>query len=307
MYRDVEPLTKPIIPAFPLDDSLYCLEPEEIAFFKRQTNIQDEVALKTHIIGVQKEAYKVAPYPCIRGFHFLHPNISKLPNYDHILKRGSEGAILLDIGSCLGIDVRKAAEDGFPAHNIIASDIKEAFSELGCKLFKSSSEPSYFIPGDVFDPAFLSITQPASSVPEDAMPDIQTLRSLNDLRGRVGVIHASKLFQLFEEKKQLELARALGGLLSCEPGSIICGSVTIASEKGIFRQTVLGVDITYFCHSPETWTALWDGVVFAKGQVKVETSTLSLDCGRHCFLYFILEPSDHLWPPSPAPSVMIQH
>ncbi|KAG1733630.1 uncharacterized protein EDB91DRAFT_1148518 [Suillus paluster] len=283
MCRDVEPLVKPVNPPFPLDDSLYCLEAEEISFFKRQTNIQDEQALKTHIIDVQKAAYKVAPYACIRGFDFVHPNISKLHNYDHILKRGSKGAILLDIGSCLGVDARKAIEDGFPAHNIISSDIKESFCELGCKLFKSSSEPSCFIPGDIFDPAFLSIARPTSSVPEDTMLDIQTVRSLNDLRGRVGVVHISKVFHLFDEEKQLELARALGGLLSCEPGSIICGNHVIGSEKGIVHLTLLGVDITYFCHSLETWTMLWDGVVFEKGQVKVETSTSSIDTGGIAF------------------------
>lgn len=71
------------------------------------------------------------------------------------------------------------------------------------------------MPGDVFDPAFLSISRSVGSVPEVTMLDIQTLRSLNDLHGRVGVIHASKLFHLFDEEKQLELACALGGLLSC--------------------------------------------------------------------------------------------
>ncbi|KAG2367030.1 hypothetical protein BDR07DRAFT_1449047 [Suillus spraguei] len=190
---------------------------EEIAFFTRQMGIQDEVALKTHIINV-------APYACIRGFDFLHPSMSKLHIYDHILDRGSEGAILLDIDSCLGADVMKAIEDGFPDHNIIASDIKE----------------------------------------EGAMPDIQTLRSPNDLHGRVGVIHASKPFHLFDEEKQLEIARALGGLLSCESGSTICGTHTIALEKGIVRHTVLGLDISYFCHSRETWIDLWNGVVFEK-------------------------------------------
>ncbi|KAG2037674.1 hypothetical protein BDR03DRAFT_368189 [Suillus americanus] len=101
--------------------------------------------------------------------------MSKLHIYDRVLKR--EGAILLDVGSCLGADVRKAVEDGFPAHNIIASDIKEDWFlqnlELGCKLFKLSSESILFIPGDIFDPAFLLISRPASSVPEGAMPDIQ--------------------------------------------------------------------------------------------------------------------------------------
>lgn len=158
-----------------------------------------------------------------------------------------------------------------------------AFSELGCKLFKSSFEPILFIPGDIFDPAFLSISQPARFVPESAIPDFQTLRSLNDLRGHVGIIHASKLFHLFDEQKQLELARALGGLLSCEPGSTICGTHSIALEKGIVHHTVLGIDISCFCHSRETWMSLWDGIVFKKGEVKVETTTSTVDVGGVTF------------------------
>jgi len=65
--------------------------------------------------------------------------------YEHILKLGRErpNAILLDIGCCcaskycgsiffgdnkirlVGVDSRKAASDGFPAENIISSDIND--------------------------------------------------------------------------------------------------------------------------------------------------------------------------------------
>ncbi|CCM02021.1 uncharacterized protein FIBRA_04097 [Fibroporia radiculosa] len=53
-----------------LDESLYLLKEDEAAFFKSQTGIQDDEALKQHIISVQTEAYKVYPYPCIRMFAF---------------------------------------------------------------------------------------------------------------------------------------------------------------------------------------------------------------------------------------------
>jgi hypothetical protein len=61
--------------------------------------------------------------------------------YEHILKLGRErpGAVLLDIGCCcaskyhvvalilnsfsVSVDARRAAADGFPMENIIASDI----------------------------------------------------------------------------------------------------------------------------------------------------------------------------------------
>jgi len=42
-----------------LDERFYDLTDEECAFFKQQTGIQDDDELKTHILQVQAEAYKV--------------------------------------------------------------------------------------------------------------------------------------------------------------------------------------------------------------------------------------------------------
>ena len=42
-----------------LDERFYDLTDEERAFFKQQTGIQDDDELKTHILQVQAEAYKV--------------------------------------------------------------------------------------------------------------------------------------------------------------------------------------------------------------------------------------------------------
>lgn len=58
---------------------------------------------------------------------------------------------------------------------------------------------------------------------------------------------------------------------------MIIGSHAGAPEKGFKTEAVGGDaggktgDLTMFCHSPESWTALWDGEVFEKGTVKVET------------------------------------
>lgn len=38
-------------------------------------------------------------------------------------------------------------------------------------------------------------------------------------------------------------------------------------------QSVLGGN-PMFCHSPESWTELWDGEVFPKGTVEVKTTLL---------------------------------
>lgn len=44
----------------PLDDKLYRLDADEIAFYKVRTGIHDEAALKEHVVQVQHEAYQVS-------------------------------------------------------------------------------------------------------------------------------------------------------------------------------------------------------------------------------------------------------
>ncbi|KAG1750825.1 hypothetical protein EDB19DRAFT_1904218 [Suillus lakei] len=261
-----------------LDASLYSLSSEEVAFFKAQIGIDDDADLERHILEVQANAYKFAPYPWIRGFTFIRHNISSYPVYEHILKLGRErpDAVLLDIGCCFGVDARKAAADGFPAKNIIASDIHNEFLQLSHELFKTTpaSYPACLLPGDVFDPAFLSIAESSDNVSPAPAVDLSSLNSLNPLHGRISAINATRLFHLFNEEKQLHLARALAGLLSARPGSVICGHHVGNLEKGIIITNRGGSERLAFSHSPETWSSLWDGEVFEKGSVKVETELL---------------------------------
>ncbi|KAI0735566.1 hypothetical protein C8Q76DRAFT_765975 [Earliella scabrosa] len=258
----------------PLDESLYALDGQALEFMKTQTGIEDAEELKKHIINVQTEAYAIHPYPCIRRFGFLQFKLSRLPVYRQLLSLGKErkGAILLDIGCCFGNDIRKAVADGFPMEGAIGSDLHGEYWELGHKLFKSTPEtfPVPFVAGDVFDPAHLETVPPFYAPPETPVPQLTTLTSLNPLRGHVSAIHASLFFHLFDEEKQLQLARALAGLLSPEPGSMIVGAHGGRPEKG-FRVEALRPKSDggqMFCHCPESWVELWDGQVFKKGTVK---------------------------------------
>lgn len=135
------------------------------------------------------------------------------------------------------------------------------------------------MPGDAFDPKHLEVVPPctAADAASGPAPDLHSLTSLNPLRGRVSAIHASSFFHLFGEEKQLYLARALAGLLSPEPGSMIFGLHIGAAEKGF---TLLGGDHRMFCHSPETWVQMWDGVVFEKGVVIVQTKLVEVERKR---------------------------
>ena len=124
MNVDVETETR--FRALHTDDTLLKLNPEEEAFFKLETGIQDTEELRKHIIKVQEDAYKVSrcsradqiesalgaitsvfrvqiyPYFCIRGFRFTKLKIAGMPVYPRVLELGKNrpDAIFLDIGCC---------------------------------------------------------------------------------------------------------------------------------------------------------------------------------------------------------------
>ncbi|KAG2142471.1 hypothetical protein DEU56DRAFT_911155 [Suillus clintonianus] len=259
----------------PLDESLYYLRPQDAAFYKTLTGIEDDAALKKHILDVQAKAYKVAPYGCICLLAFTRRRLAELPAYQQVVRIGREckNPIFLDIGCCFGNVIREAVLDGFPASQAIGSDLHGELWDLGHELFKSSPDtfPAHFVGGDAFDPETLTVATPASTqIAEVPTPDLNNLTSLNPLRGCVSAIHATAFFHLFKEDQQLYMACAFAGLLSPEPGSVILGTHIGAQEKGSVKTVFNGVEVDMFAHGPESWIAMWDGEVFEKGMVKVE-------------------------------------
>jgi len=123
----------------------------------------------------------------------------------------------------------------------------------------------------------LSVVPPARGPRQEPLPDLSTLTSLNPLHGHCSVINAGAFFHLFDEEKQLHLARALAGLLSTEPGSIICGVQGGKKEKGTFTQLIDGAQYDLFAHSAKSWEEMWDGMVFEKGEVQVRAEWEEMD------------------------------
>ena len=118
------------------------------------------------------------------------------------------------------------------------------------------------------DPEHLSIVAPftADSPPVTTAPDLRNLTSLNPLRGHVSAIYASAFFHLFPQDAQLRVARALAGLLSPEPGSMIFGKQIGLPEN---EHSDVSSPRRQFCHTSQSWSELWDGDVFPKGTVRV--------------------------------------
>jgi hypothetical protein len=159
------------------------------------------------------------------------------------------------------------------------------FWEYGHQLFKSTPEtfPATFIPGDVFDPAFISQRGPFLSMADvkgTVTPPLNTLSSLIPLQGKISAIYMSSFFHMFPEDRQLQLAKFVSSLLSPEKGSIIFGQHLGMPVNGLKDDTSLN-KVKGFCHSPESWMEMWAEDVFGgkdkdgNDTVKVETELIS--------------------------------
>ncbi|KAJ7806492.1 hypothetical protein B0H13DRAFT_2244096 [Mycena leptocephala] len=259
--------TKPPLDEIPPSDTSHSYKgfqtvEADVAFLKQQTGIQNLDALNLYTLI---HIFQIYNYPCIHNFTFAQTKISTVPAYQNVLTLGREreGGILLELGCCFGIDVRKAASDGFPSQNILASDIRPDVWTMGHELFRSTPDTCAiaFLAGDALDPEFLEPAAPAASPPDVPTPLLASLTCLTQLNGHVAAIHISS--------QQLQLARALAGLLSPAPGSVIFGHHVGRRTKGFREELICNGGHHMFCHSPESWMAMW-GEVFPEAAVKVD-------------------------------------
>ncbi|PIL30034.1 hypothetical protein GSI_07946 [Ganoderma sinense ZZ0214-1] len=263
----------------PLNTSKYLkLDKDERAFFKVTTRLEDDTELDHHILEVQAKAYKIFPYPCIRIFGFTRIRISRPPAYKHFLKLGRERAnpIFIDLGCAFGSDLRMAIVDGYPIESCLATDLHGGLYTEGHNLFRDTPDtfPVPFLQGDVLDPAFLAIAEPlptdSEAIPAESAPSLTGLTSLNPLRGHVSAIYLGKFLHVFDEAGQAHIARALAGLLSPEPGSILFGVQGALEERGPFNPAG-SPDWTMFCHSPESLGRLFEDAFGGPGRIRFES------------------------------------
>ncbi len=218
------------------------------------------------------------------------------PAYRTVVAAGRSGnTLLLDIGCCsaslcifspleifnnrrwcplpVGTDARKAAHDGYPAANIVGSDLHAEYLRLGYKLYDDESDCNIsFFAADVFDlDSDGKVDSPGSTSEPEART--QAFSNLRELNGKVTHIYAGLLFQLFDESTQTRLARCLAALLYRNPGAIIFGRHEGREEAGLISAedercgTEYETPYAYqlFCrprfgHSPESWEKLWRDV-----------------------------------------------
>ncbi|KZV63373.1 hypothetical protein PENSPDRAFT_657361 [Peniophora sp. CONT] len=267
----------------PLDPEVFKPSLEALEFLKKTVS-EDEEEIRAKVQEVQKEAYAKHPYPCLRGFHHVALFMSANAIYPRVLELGQSDpeAVLLDIGCCMGTDVRKAVFDGYPAAQIVGCDLLSDFIALGHKLYADGDgHPIRFIQGDVFALDLPSPTQTVTST--HTTSSLSEFSSLNDLLGRVAAIYTGALFHLFDESTQLAMALRLALLIRKDKPSIIFGRHQGLPQAGLIDDHYARVR---YGHSPESWPVLWKSVFtdlrgeeYAKDKVTVKAELRATNAG----------------------------
>jgi SAM-dependent methyltransferase len=210
-----------------------------------------------HVHRLRDRAYQEYQYPCLGLYRFLGLALSNHPLYEgHVvpLLRGEKKArtedatrvggtsrTFLDLGTCLGQDIRKLIFDGVPMESVYGADILTEFVDLGYDLFGDEDRlpRSHFVaPADIFD---------------DSSP-------LKVWDGKVDIVHANSVFHLFSWDDQVKAAKRVTKLLRPEKGSLILGSQIAHAEPGEVSSRPGRRTGTMYIHDEKSWETLWTSV-----------------------------------------------
>ena len=224
--------------------------------------------LAQHFIAIRTKAWAVYPWPCIGLYQFVNPNLSLSTRYPEIVRRLKEdNHRLLDLGCCVGQDIRRLVADGVPPQQLMGADLDRGFIDLGYELFSdgpSSASPlsTEFIIGDIFDPAFATAQ-----------------------RGTFDIVNANMFLHVFDLKKQMEAANRIAELLAPKPGSLVVGR-QLGSEEGKEEKNSAG-SWNVFRHNVQTFKDMWKEVGDGKWTVEAKLEKVPLREWR--LLSFVVE------------------
>jgi SAM-dependent methyltransferase len=184
------------------------------------------------------EAWEVFPYPCVGEFGFLDFNLCHRPSYAKTVARLTSDASArhLDVGCCVGQDIRKLVLDGCPSERITGLELEPGFIDLGYALFKDQEKlQTMFLKANILTDTAL----------------------VQDFEGKMSSIHMGMVFHLFDREEQKKVLAHLLAMLVDDGTGILLGHC-IAHTDGVMQPAMLGK--MTMRHNLETWKALCDEV-----------------------------------------------
>ena len=164
-----------------------------------------------------------------------------------MLSRIKAGATFLDAGCCFGYVLRQLALDGAPPVNLIGSDLRQEYIDLGYELFRDrESFGARFLTGNLLEPS-------------DA--------ALAELDGTVDIIHAASLFHLFSWADQVRLGERLVRFFKPNgEGPMVFGRQRGSAEP-VNRDGKDVGELVRYDHDPKTLQELWDEIGSRTGTI----------------------------------------
>lgn len=175
-----------------------------------------------------------------------------------VLPRLQSGESLLDLGACMGQDLRKCVYDGAPADKLYASDLFPEYEDLSYELWRDrhTFPAHHFLADDVL-------------AENNRFMRGSLMTKLGP--GQTDMIAINMFLHLFDYNNQLRVATRILRLLSHKPGSLILGSQAGVLEpveeplKPPFDKTEDGTTRTIFRHSTDSFVKLWEDAGVAAG------------------------------------------
>ncbi|KAG8630059.1 hypothetical protein KVT40_001678 [Elsinoe batatas] len=155
------------------------------------------------ISKARKEARNIAAYTCISEYLFAEPRIDRHFEYRNVIADRQRNCRLVDVGCCMGTDMRKLIQDGFPAQNVTGIDCQPKFFDIGLELYNHTQKDLkvHLIGADVLASDFFDRHQ--------------------GLKGTFDIVHSANVIHLFDRKQQIRFLSALAFLV--KPGGLVWG------------------------------------------------------------------------------------
>ncbi|MCJ1395292.1 hypothetical protein MMC18_008176 [Xylographa bjoerkii] len=201
--------------------------------------------MNSHVYMIRDMAWEIFPWPCIGEFWFISLGLHSHPFYSPLLARlkSDSVATLLDLGTCLGQDLRKLVYDGIPASQLHGSDLFAEFETAGYALWRDKEKfHDRFIAADIF----------------------ATRGPLVDTEGTWDVISIFLFLHVWDLVDQKRACKRILRLLKPRPGSWIIGAQSgSANPKHMPLQppfVPLGKERSVYRHSVDTFRKMWEEV-----------------------------------------------
>ncbi|KAK2608155.1 hypothetical protein N8I77_006783 [Diaporthe amygdali] len=176
-----------------------------------------------HVIQIRNKAWEVHHYPCLGQFRFLELNLSSRPQGDLYARlqstlKSASSPTFLDVGTCLGQDVRKLIHDGAPPATVAGAELSPTFIKLGHELFRDSPGEVAMVQANILEP----LTEGAP---------------LDQFKRRLRVVQLGMILHLFTWEEQITAFENAIALLRDELGVLIIGQAT-GNLDGVVTQTL---------------------------------------------------------------------